>query len=251
MAEALCDRIAIISKGEIIALGTMDELRAQAATRGGAHLEEIFLKVTGGEEMADVDRSACGRPSKRERESPGTAFERPRGPLAAAAQAAHQDQPRPHRRRAGSSRRRLLGFVGLFFWALIFAVIFRMLLYFRGTQGIGDLLSAKLLGLAFVTFLMILVLSNVITALSTFFLADDLELLVAAPVDPVKVYGARLAETIVDSSWMVALLAVPLLAAYGVVYAAGLALLRAGRGHRRALPGAARRGGLRRSRWCW
>ena len=115
----------------------------------------------------------------------------------------------------------LLGFVGVFFWSLIFAVIFRMLLYFRGTQGIGDLLSAKLLGLAFVTFLMILVLSNVITALSTFFLSEDLELLVAAPVDSGTVYAARLAETVVDSSWMVALLAVPLLTAYGVVYAAG------------------------------
>jgi ABC-2 type transport system permease protein len=114
----------------------------------------------------------------------------------------------------------LLGFVGLFFWALIFAVIFRMLLYFRGTQGIGDLLAGKLLGLAFLTFLMILVLSNVITALSTFFLSDDLELLVASPVDAVKVYGARLGETIVASSWMVALLAVPLLVAYGVIYGA-------------------------------
>ena len=115
----------------------------------------------------------------------------------------------------------LLGFVGLFFWTLIFAVIFRMLLYFRGTQGIGDLLASKLLGLAFVTFLMILVLSNVITALSTFFLSEDLEFVVAAPVSTDTLYGARLIETIVDSSWMVALLAVPLLAAYGVVYAAG------------------------------
>ena len=115
----------------------------------------------------------------------------------------------------------LLGFVGLFFWSFIFAVIYRMLIYFRGTQGIGDLLAGKLLGLAFLTFFMILLLSNVITALSTFFLSEDLELLVAAPVDRLHLYGARLAETIVDSSWMVALLAVPLLAAYGVVYAAG------------------------------
>lgn len=114
----------------------------------------------------------------------------------------------------------LLGFAGLFFWTLIFAVIYRMLLYFRGTQGIGDLLAGKLLGIAFLTFLMILVLSNVITALSTFFLSDDLELVVASPVDPVKVYGARLIESLVDSSWMVALLAVPLLAAYGVIYGA-------------------------------
>ncbi len=53
VAEALCDRIAIINKGDIISLGTMDELRGQAHA-GGAHLEEIFLKVTGGEAMADV-----------------------------------------------------------------------------------------------------------------------------------------------------------------------------------------------------
>jgi ABC-2 type transport system permease protein len=130
------------------------------------------------------------------------------------------------RNRARTSQGRLfkaglLGFVGLFFWTFIFAVIFRMLLYFRGTQGIGDLLAGKLLGLAFLTFFMILLLSNVITALSTFFLSEDLELLVASPVDRLHLYGARLAETIVDSSWMVALLSVPLLAAYGVVYSAG------------------------------
>jgi ABC-2 type transport system permease protein len=116
----------------------------------------------------------------------------------------------------------MLGFVLLFFWGLIFAVIFRMLIYFRGTQGIGDILAAKLLGMAFLTFLMILVLSNVITALSTFFLSEDLELVVAAPVEAESVYGARLAETVVDSSWMVALLAIPLLLAYGVVYTADL-----------------------------
>jgi len=53
VAEALCDRIAIINQGTILALGTMDDLRAQSQA-GGAHLEEIFLKLTGGEAMADV-----------------------------------------------------------------------------------------------------------------------------------------------------------------------------------------------------
>jgi len=59
VAEALCDRIAIIHEGEIIASGTMDDLRAQAEA-GGAHLEEIFLKVTGGDVMADVIASLRG-----------------------------------------------------------------------------------------------------------------------------------------------------------------------------------------------
>ena len=53
VAEALCDRIAIMFQGRVQALGTMDDLRAQAHA-GGAHLEEIFLKVTHGQEMADV-----------------------------------------------------------------------------------------------------------------------------------------------------------------------------------------------------
>jgi ABC-2 type transport system ATP-binding protein len=53
VAEALCDRIAIINRGDVMALGTMDELRAQVHA-GGAHLEEIFLKVTGGDAIADV-----------------------------------------------------------------------------------------------------------------------------------------------------------------------------------------------------
>ena len=44
-----------------------------------------------------------------------------------------------------AGRRLVLGGVGAFFWAFVFAVIYRMLLYFRGTQGIGDLLAAKLL----------------------------------------------------------------------------------------------------------
>jgi ABC-2 type transport system ATP-binding protein len=53
VAEAVCDRIAIIVEGEIQAQGTMEELRAQAGS-GAAHLEEIFLKVTGGAEVADL-----------------------------------------------------------------------------------------------------------------------------------------------------------------------------------------------------
>ena len=46
VAETLCDRIGIIQGGKIRALGTMDELRRNAAagTRG---LEDIFLRLTG------------------------------------------------------------------------------------------------------------------------------------------------------------------------------------------------------------
>jgi ABC-2 type transport system permease protein len=114
----------------------------------------------------------------------------------------------------------VLGLVGVLFWALLFAMIWRMLLYFRNTQGIGDLLAGKLLGVALLTFLGILLLSNVITSLSTFFLSKDLEMLMASPTDNLRIYGARLVETTINSSWMVGLLAVPLFLAYGFAYRA-------------------------------
>ncbi len=53
VVEAVCDRIAILKEGAIIAQGTMDDLRTQVDS-GGADLEEIFLKVTGNEDMAEV-----------------------------------------------------------------------------------------------------------------------------------------------------------------------------------------------------
>ena len=115
----------------------------------------------------------------------------------------------------------LLGTVGVVFWLLVFGVLFRVLRYFRGVAEIGPLLAGKLLSLVLLSFFAILLLSNVITALSSFFLAKDLDLLVSAPVDWLDLYLAKLAETMVHSSWMVAVMAVPILTAYGVVYDGG------------------------------
>src|SRR5262245_20475892 len=54
VAEEMCDRISIILKGEIIARGTVDELRALA---GGddAELTPVFLKLTGGSGLQEID----------------------------------------------------------------------------------------------------------------------------------------------------------------------------------------------------
>ncbi|HEY8174256.1 MAG TPA: hypothetical protein VIF32_01060 [Gemmatimonadaceae bacterium] len=123
--------------------------------------------------------------------------------------------------RGRGARFAILGVFGLLFWAFIFGVLYRLLVYFRGVQEIGPLLAGKLLGLLLVGFFSILLLSNVITALSSFFLAKDLDLLVSGPVDWLKLYGAKLLETIVHSSWMVVLMAVPMFAAYGIAYNGG------------------------------
>jgi ABC-2 type transport system permease protein len=114
-----------------------------------------------------------------------------------------------------------LGIIGLAFWLFIFGVVFRLLGYFRGIPEIGPLLAGKLLGLMLISFFGMLLLSNVISALSTFFLAKDLDLLAAGPVDWLRLYIAKLTETCIHSSWMVALLAIPMFVAYGVAYKGG------------------------------
>ncbi len=53
IAERMCDRIGIINKGELIAVGTMNELRALGKT-GQASLEDIFLGLTGGADETEI-----------------------------------------------------------------------------------------------------------------------------------------------------------------------------------------------------
>src|SRR5215217_8206918 len=119
----------------------------------------------------------------------------------------------------------VLGTLAAAFWSAIFALLYRLLSYFKGVPEIGPLLAGKLLGLVLVSFLSILLLSNIITALSSFFLARDLDLLAAAPVDWLSLYTAKLLETCINSSWMVVLMAVPMLTAYGTVYDGGGAFI--------------------------
>lgn len=51
VAEKLCDEIAIINKGKLIAEGTLEELRSGEK---GASLEQLFLEMTGEAEEATV-----------------------------------------------------------------------------------------------------------------------------------------------------------------------------------------------------
>jgi len=127
--------------------------------------------------------------------------------------------------RGRGARTAVLIVIGAVFWMFAFGVLHRLLAYFRGVPEIGPLLAGKLLGLILVSFFSILLLSNVITALSSFFLARDLDLLASAPVDWLSLYTAKLLETCVNSSWMVVLMAVPMLTAYGTVYDGGGAFI--------------------------
>ncbi len=130
---------------------------------------------------------------------------------------------RVRRRQPGDLRRTaVVALLGAGFWTAVYLLALKLLVYFRGAEDIGDLLAGKLLSMILMSFMSILLLSNTIAALSNFFLARDLDQLAAAPVHPWALYRARLVETAMYSSWMVALLLVPLLAAYGRAYHGGV-----------------------------
>jgi len=52
VVERLCDEVAVIDHGRIVAQGSLDEIRNQRALDGGASLEDVFLKLV----QADVQR---------------------------------------------------------------------------------------------------------------------------------------------------------------------------------------------------
>lgn len=111
--------------------------------------------------------------------------------------------------------------IGAAAWPFIYLTLVRLLTTLRAVEEIGPLLAERLLGLGLLLFLGILLLSNLIASLSSFFLARDLPAIRSSPVDWLSVYSARLAETAVSSSWMVVLVLVPVVVAYARVYEGG------------------------------
>src|SRR5262249_10959974 len=127
-------------------------------------------------------------------------------------------------RRLDRRGRTLLGFfalLGVGFWTGIFIFFYRALRYFLTVPDFGPVLTYKLLGMVFLTFFSILLFSNIITALSTFFLSGELDRLVASPIPRAVFFYARFGDTLIESSWMVVLFAVPAFLAYGVAHHAG------------------------------
>lgn len=53
LAEELCDRIGIVYNGNLIAIGTIEELRTKAKGEG-ENLERLFLRLTGGPPSANL-----------------------------------------------------------------------------------------------------------------------------------------------------------------------------------------------------
>jgi ABC-2 type transport system permease protein len=116
----------------------------------------------------------------------------------------------------------LLGIVAAAFWLATFLLIRRVLRYFESVFELGPALAFQLLLIILLTFLSMLLFSNLIASLSTFFLARDLDLIHSTPLSPSGFFYARLAATTINSSWMVLFFSLPVFAAYGSVFGGGI-----------------------------
>jgi ABC-2 type transport system permease protein len=125
------------------------------------------------------------------------------------------------RERGDLSRAMLFGGVAIAVCAALYQGSFWLTGQLEDYAELGDYLLRIGLSWLFLTFLSFLAFSGVVTALSTFFLSDDLRLLLVAPVATRRLFHARFARTLVQASWMVVIFVVPVLAGVGRARCAG------------------------------
>jgi ABC-2 type transport system permease protein len=129
---------------------------------------------------------------------------------------------RARRRERGDLPRALLfGGVGAVVAAALYQAAFWLTGQLADYAELGDYLLRIGLSWLFLTFLSFLAFSGVVTALSTFFLSDDLRLLLVAPIATRRLFQARFLRTLVQASWMVVIFVVPVLAGVGRARCAG------------------------------
>jgi ABC-2 type transport system permease protein len=125
---------------------------------------------------------------------------------------------RARRREQGDGARALaFGAIGFGVMSVLFYGAFWVTWQATQYEELGDYLLRIGLSWLFLTFLSFLTFSGVVASLSTFFLSDDLRLILAAPVAPRRLFFARFARTVAQAGWMVVVFLLPVLA--GIAFA--------------------------------
>ena len=93
--------------------------------------------------------------------------------------------------------------------------------YFHRQNELGAILSIKILQMAWILLFTMQVFSCMVTAVSSFFLSEDNEIVFAAPVPVRHLFAMRFVTTTAYTSWMMMVFALPVFGAYGVVFKVG------------------------------
>jgi len=129
---------------------------------------------------------------------------------------------RARRREKGDTARvAVFGGIAVVVGAAIFGVVFWLTWQLLDYAELGDYLIRLGFSWLFLTFLSFIAFSAIVTSLSTFFLSEDLRLLVAAPVARDRLFYSRFVKTAGQAGWMVATFLVPVVMGVGLARCAG------------------------------
>jgi ABC-2 type transport system permease protein len=117
----------------------------------------------------------------------------------------------------------LLGGLGLIFFGLDYWFFHRIISYIARIDvmdmvEVGTILVARLLNMTFLTFLAMLLFSNVVIALSTFYLSSDLPFLLSSPLRFSSVFTLKFVETTLNSSTLLLIFGLPIFIVCGQEY---------------------------------
>jgi ABC-2 type transport system permease protein len=129
---------------------------------------------------------------------------------------------RARRREPGDGLR--VGVFGGISAAVAFAiagVVFWLTWQLLDYEELGEYLLRLGFSWLFLTFLSFILFSAIVSALSTFFLSEDLRLLLAAPIPAHTLFYSRYTKTVTQASWMVVVFMLPVLLGVGVARCAG------------------------------
>ncbi|MGW8287331.1 MAG: putative ABC transporter permease subunit [Desulfobulbales bacterium] len=105
---------------------------------------------------------------------------------------------------------------------VLYKIVVRVVTYFHSQNELGIILSLKIFQMAWITMFAMLVFSCMVSAVSTLFLSQDNEIIFAAPVANSEIFFMRYITTTIYTAWMMIVFSIPIFAAYGTVFKAGI-----------------------------
>lgn len=113
-----------------------------------------------------------------------------------------------------------IAMIAIFFIAIEYRIaveLFQHIMNQVHLEGLRYVLMAKLLQMVYLIFSILLVYSNIVMSISSFFLSPELDLFHSRPVSEKAIFFHSFFQTFVRSSWMFLAFGVPILMAYGSV----------------------------------
>ena len=110
--------------------------------------------------------------------------------------------------------------ISLLIWIGLSALFWWGITMMYGVEIGGPFILRKLFEILMLSLFGLLCFSSTVTALSSFYLSDDLELLLSLPISRRQFFFGRFVDTFFQSTWMPLVLAFPIMLCYGIAYQA-------------------------------